>query len=189
SSATLGNNWAKSMESEEFLTQGSAVPQNPQDNIQDKALETESEEPQEKPCCQLSSSLKQSSIEGSSGHSDNSFPSPSFNSPQGSDRLLVFVSFSMPLVALKNLSEEINSKLPHPSTTLVIRGLVENSFKKTGEKIGQLSCGVDINPKAFEEYGVTRVPTFILVRDDKEVSRISGNVSLSFANEKLQERS
>ena len=99
-----------------------------------------------------------------------------------SPQILVFVSFSMPLQTLKELAisaEKYNAKL-------VIRGLVDNSFKKTMEKLTEFQSGLEINPNLFKTFNVKQVPTFIIVKDDKKVSRLSGNVGLAYASEKLR---
>lgn len=99
------------------------------------------------------------------------------------NQLLVFVSFSMPLQTMKELAvdaEKYNAKL-------VIRGLVDNSFKKTAEKLSDFQSGLEINPNLFKEFNVKHVPTFISLKDGQEQSRLSGNVSLSYAAEKLKE--
>ncbi|WP_010303974.1 type-F conjugative transfer system pilin assembly protein TrbC [Candidatus Odyssella thessalonicensis] len=101
---------------------------------------------------------------------------------QNSEQILVFVSFSMPDASLKALA---HSAALQP-VTLVLRGLIENSFKKTGEKVKDLNTALDINPQAFEDYHVTQVPTFILVRHGKEVARLSGNVTVEFAVTQLR---
>ena len=99
-----------------------------------------------------------------------------------SPQILVFVSFSMPLQTLKELAmsaEKYNAKL-------VIRGLVDNSFKKTMKKLFDFQSGLEINPNLFKTFNVKQVPTFISLKEDKEQSRLSGNVSLSYAVEKLR---
>lgn len=99
-----------------------------------------------------------------------------------SPQILLFVSFSMPMQTLKELAmsaEKYNAKL-------VIRGLVDNSFKKTMEKLSDFQSGLEINPNLFKTFNVKQVPTFIFLKEDKEQSRLSGNVSLTYAAEKLR---
>ena len=100
--------------------------------------------------------------------------------------ILVFVSFSMPkesLVELCNEAEKYNA-------TLVIRGIHQNSFTKTKDKILNISpkgLALNIDPELFRKYGIQRVPTFVLIRNGKEIRRLSGNVPLEFAARKLNE--
>lgn len=143
-------------------------------------VQPEKEGVPKKPCCHVSSTLKLT----------HDIPE---NHYLGSDKILIFVSFSMPLLSLIHLSEEISHEAlslgQSPSVTILIKGLIENSFKKTAHQMKELSASIDIDPQAFEVYQITKVPTFILIREGKELSRLSGNVSLSFAREKLQEAS
>lgn len=154
-----------------------------QGEVKDEGKQEDQSEAQKEPCCQVSKVFKDQFSQKASKSSDAS----------KTTEVLVFVSFSMPTVSFKNLAEEAAQGIIHKKdqspTRLVMRGLVENSFKETAKKIKELTVGIDIDPKAFEEYGITRVPTFILVREGKEISRLSGNVSLSYAREKLQEAS
>ena len=102
------------------------------------------------------------------------------------DRILVFVSFSMPNIAIK----ELNDQAQKYGAKLILRGLHEQSFKKTAKKILEIDkdgVKLDINPELFKKYGIKKVPTFILIRNGKEVSQLSGNVSLEYAKSKLVE--
>lgn len=100
--------------------------------------------------------------------------------------ILVFVSFSMPkssLVELNNQAKKYNARL-------ILRGIHKNSFSKTKDKILEIEpkgLTVDIDPQLFKLYKIKRVPTFVLLKDGKEVNRLSGNVSLEFAHKKLVE--
>lgn len=100
--------------------------------------------------------------------------------------ILVFISFSMPkssLIELSDLSQKYGS-------LLVLRRLYQGSFKKTKEKILGINAKglrVNIHPELFKKYNVRKVPTFVLVKDGKEVKRLSGNVPLDFAANKLEE--
>lgn len=104
----------------------------------------------------------------------------------GEDRILVFVSFSMPNIAIK----ELNDQAQKYRAKLILRGLHEQSFKKTAKKILEIDkdgVKLDINPELFKKYGIKKVPTFILIRNGKEVSQLSGNVSLEYAKSKMVE--
>lgn len=111
------------------------------------------------------------------------------------DKILVFVSFSMPKASLEALSQ---GAAQH-NAVLVMRGLKNDSFKATQKAFqdlgGQIQSGIEINPEAFDTYHIKRVPVFVLVKAEasnnpkdpsKELARLSGNVSLAFASEKLR---
>ncbi len=97
------------------------------------------------------------------------------------DKVFVFVSFSIPEASLKRLAQEARKH----HAVLVMRGLYQDSFVKTIQKLQDI--GVDINPQLFERYNITSVPTFVAVKEDRVVHRLSGNVSLAFCLEKFQE--
>jgi type-F conjugative transfer system pilin assembly protein TrbC len=110
------------------------------------------------------------------------------------EKILVFVSFSMPSASIKALSQEAEKH----HAVLVMRGLKDDSFKATQTAFQELGkdvqSGIEINPEAFETYQIKQVPVFVLVKsiqgkDPRELSRLSGNVSLSFAAKKLKEQS
>ncbi len=96
-------------------------------------------------------------------------------------KLYIFVSFSMPESAWHSLSKEAALI----DGAFVLQGLPSNSFSELSKKLyvmkkNGLSVDVQINPKLFEDYAVTAVPTF-LVTEGKAFDKISGHVSLSFA--------
>ena len=95
--------------------------------------------------------------------------------------VLVFVSFSMPEASLKTL---FDTAAKHKAV-LVMRGLYEDSFVKTAEKLQNMEITADINPELFETYSIEHVPVFVRLQHGKEVARLSGNVSLDFAVSKL----
>lgn len=100
--------------------------------------------------------------------------------------ILVFVSFSLPTAALI----ELNRQAPKYKARLILRGIHQNSFTKTKDRILEIEpkgLTIDVDPQLFKQYKITRVPTFILLRDGKEVNRLSGNVTLAFAHKKLVE--
>lgn len=96
--------------------------------------------------------------------------------------LLVFVSFSMPLNTLKSLSEEAGKH----GARLILRGLVENSFQKTTEKLMDFDQGLEINPDLFRVYDIKEAPSFVLIEKGKEKGRLVGNVTLSYAAQKMR---
>ena len=114
------------------------------------------------------------------------------DSQSNQDKILVFVSFSMPSASLVALSQEAEKH----HAVLVMRGLKDDSFKETQKAFAALgkdmTCGIEINPEAFETYHIKQVPVFVLVKstpgkDAQEMGRLSGNVSLAFAANKLKE--
>lgn len=102
------------------------------------------------------------------------------------DGILIFVSFSMPKASLI----ELNKQAQKYNATLVMRGIYKNSFSEMRKKILEISSdglSINIDPKAFEQYNIKQVPTFVLIDKNKEINRLSGNVSLDYAHEKLSE--
>lgn len=100
--------------------------------------------------------------------------------------VLVFVSFSMPETAIKQLAHDLK-KL---GGALVIRGLINNSFRDTSLYLQKLGEGVLLDPTLFEKFNITSVPTFIIVEGDLKSEqtpkhdRLQGNVSLRFVLER-----
>jgi len=99
-----------------------------------------------------------------------------------SSQILVFVSFSMPESSLKSLFKEAKDY----NAVLIMRGLHEDSFVKTTQKLQGLGITVDINPELFEKHHIKVVPTFISVRSDYPICRLKGNVTLEFASQKFK---
>lgn len=85
---------------------------------------------------------------------------------------VVFVSFNMPVLSLKQIIQDA----AHYQIPVVIRGLHENSFRKTIGKIFDLvketnKGGVLINPNWFKEYDIKVVPAVVVtdgVNSNKE---------------------
>lgn len=118
-------------------------------------------------------------------------------------KILVFVSFSMPKASLRALTQEAAKH----NAVLVIRGLKGDSFKTTQQAFLEMANesknpnldaetiaknipedmqGFEVNPELFKTYQIKKVPTFVLVKNQAEVARLSGNVSLDFAAKKLK---
>jgi len=106
--------------------------------------------------------------------------------PQDSEtNLYVFVSFNMPDESWITLSREV-AKV---GGIAVLRGLPENSFKELAFKMHHLrqlgvSVTVQVDPRLFTKYAVEQVPSFVVINGD-DFDKLSGNVSLSFALEKI----
>lgn len=99
--------------------------------------------------------------------------------------ILVFVSFSMPAISLKELSREAKKY----NARLILRGIYQDSFKRTVEKILETDkngLSLEINPNLFRQYRIQKVPTFVLIRGKEEISRLSGNVTLEYAKTELE---
>jgi len=114
------------------------------------------------------------------------------------ETLYIFVSFSMP----DDLIKDYIQSAAQVDGLVVISGLLNNKFLDTVSKIedfvyvedGEAKGGVMIDPKAFETFGVTTVPTIVLAENmlepcrtaecDREIpihDRISGAVTLEYA--------
>ena len=114
--------------------------------------------------------------------------------------LLVFVSLSMPRPTLQRLADQAALA----KASIVLRGFANGSLRDTVAQvqglIGARQVAVQIDPQAFDRYAVTRVPTFVLVRDGTRpvacasgscapadsFLRTSGDVSLDYALEHMR---
>lgn len=118
-----------------------------------------------------------------------------------SPTLLVFVSFSMPRQSLEAYLHD--AKKIH--ATVVIRGLVDNSFKKTTQHMAELiqasgGEGMVLNPLWFKRFNIQRVPSVVIVPHggscftngacDKEhdYDQMSGDITLSAALKMLRDK-
>ena len=117
--------------------------------------------------------------------------------PSSEPTLLVFVSFSLPEPTLVRLVEQAAAA----RATLVLRGLVDGSLTKTVARaqalIGSRQVAFQIDPLAFDRFGVTQVPSFVLLRRGVEARaceagscfaadafvRAAGDVSVRYALE------
>ncbi len=95
-------------------------------------------------------------------------------------KFLIFVSFSMPKSALQALYADAKNH----QAVLVLRGLKDSSFKATAEYLKALEISVQIDPESFKKYQINRVPTIVVIGDNKFDS-ISGNISFQYAKQKL----
>ena len=114
--------------------------------------------------------------------------------------LFVFVSLSMPRPTLQRLIDQA----ARAQASIVIRGFINGSLRDTVAQIqdlvGTRQVAVQIDPLAFDRFAISRVPSFVLVRDGtRPVScvsgscaptdsflHISGDVSLDYALEHMQ---
>ena len=112
----------------------------------------------------------------------------------------MFVSLSMPRPTLQRLV----GQAARAKASIVLRGFANGSLRDTVAQvqglIGARQVAVQIDPLAFDRFAVTRVPTFVLVRDGTRpvacasgscapadsFLRTSGDVSLDYALEHMR---
>ncbi len=114
----------------------------------------------------------------------------------GDNRLLIFISSSMPKKSIVNLMTQASSI----GAVFVVRGLINNSYVNTYKYFynlkGNNTVGIMINPTLFSALHVEAVPTFALYQSDKDLlhtacnvapkyTKVSGDVSLRYALEQL----
>ena len=102
--------------------------------------------------------------------------------------LRVFASFSMPEETWIQLSKDLEKI----GGIFVLKGLPNGSFQEFLQKVMELrkkgvAVSIEIDPDSFEKYEVTAVPTFVLVNGES-FEKVVGNVSVSYALEKLEIR-
>lgn len=122
---------------------------------------------------------------------------PVFANEISTSPIIIFVSFSMPKESLKSWMQEAE-KIHAP---IVIRGLVDNSFKATIKKMAELAIdnqgGFQIDPTLFKKFQINQVPAVVVTnksnclptqtcREDYDV--IYGNVHLDYALEKIADQ-
>lgn len=113
---------------------------------------------------------------------------------QFNKNIIIFVSFSMSNDSLKGWMKE--AEMIH--APLVIRGLINNSFKETINRIGELTKdnhgGLQIDPTLFERFDVKKVPAVVVVKDNNCIPTMScsldydivyGDVTLTYALNKI----
>ena len=93
---------------------------------------------------------------------------------------LIFVSSSMPIASLKRLSYQAQQQ----GAILVIRGMVDGSMHKTAQLVDQMDHPLEIDPKLFEQFGIDKVPMFIIPHK-RRWYKVAGNVELTFALERV----
>ena len=111
--------------------------------------------------------------------------------------VLIFVSFSMPKESLKGWMREAE-KIHAP---VVIRGLVNNSFKATIQKMTELAQdnhgGVQLDPTLFQRFQINQVPAVVVMSSSgclpnqtcrEEYDVIYGDVHLSYALKRIADQ-
>ena len=97
-------------------------------------------------------------------------------------KAIVFVSFSMPELSLKQIIHDA----ARYQVPVVIRGLYQNSFRKTVEKMFEFvkenkKGGIAINPKWFKEYEIKAVPAVVVAKEHGARDVVYGNIPLKKA--------
>ncbi|WP_265941861.1 type-F conjugative transfer system pilin assembly protein TrbC [Dechloromonas sp. A34] len=114
--------------------------------------------------------------------------------------LFIFVSLTMPRATLQRLVDQA----ARAKATIVIRGFANGLLRDTVAQvqglIGKRQVAIQIDPLAFDRFAITKVPSFVLVRDGTRpvacasgscapadsFLRSTGDVSLDYALEHMQ---
>ncbi len=114
--------------------------------------------------------------------------------------VLIFISFSMPESSIKQIINDA-SKI---HADVVIRGLINNSFKDTMLKMNEFvkstGGGVELNPVWFKRFGINKVPAYVVVPEnsrcfqsdqcssDEDYDVIYGDMSLESALTEIENK-
>mgnify|MGYP002784878179 FL=1 len=133
----------------------------------------------------------------------NGAQAAALTSGKAGPKVLIFVSFAMPEATLQRLVDQA----ARAGATLVLRGLANGSIRDTVTQmqalIGSRRVAVQIDPEAFDRYGITRTPTFVLVKEDagsvactfracgpsQSFAKVAGDVTLEYAMQYMGRRS
>ncbi len=133
----------------------------------------------------------------------NGAQAAAMTSGKAGPKVLIFVSFAMPEATLQRLVDQA----ARAGATLVLRGLVNGSIRDTVTRmqalIGSRRVAVQIDPEAFDRYGITRTPSFVLAIGDaraeacatqacgssQQFVKVSGDVTLEYAMQHLKRSS
>lgn len=121
--------------------------------------------------------------QGCSGLSSLSSPKCPHASGSQKEVFLLFVSFSLPEASLQQLSAQMKAL----GGRVILKGLIEDSFQKTQEKLFKMGLELEIDPLLFESYGITRVPTYVLSQGST-YDQVAGHISPQTALELLSEQ-
>lgn len=115
----------------------------------------------------------------------------------GDNRMLIFISNSMPKKSIVNLMKQASPI----GAVFVIRGLINGSYVNTFRYFSALkgnnNIGIMINPNLFKFFNVSSVPTFALYQSQTDLfktackaspvySKVEGEVTLHYALEQLK---
>ena len=128
------------------------------------------------------------------------------------EKIYLFISSSMPETFLRNYAQDLD-KLGDENIVMVMQGFVggikyikptlefvQNIRKKSPacdpktRPCEAFNAGIYIDPQAFARYGITTVPAIVYERDEneenlKDAYRVSGEVSLEYALERIEKKS
>ena len=101
-----------------------------------------------------------------------------FSDISNSGRLLVFVSFSLPLATWTETSHYLEPL----KGAFIVRGLPNNSFEELQKKILDLrKAGVRaeilLDPAAFETYNITAIPALVITQEN-HYDKVFGNIRI-----------
>ena len=114
--------------------------------------------------------------------------------------LFIFISLTMPRATLQGLVDQA----ARAKAAIVIRGFANGSLRDTVVQvqglIGKRQVAIQIDPLAFDRFAISKVPSFVLVRDGTRpvacasgscapadsFLRSTGDVSLDYALEHMQ---
>ncbi len=115
----------------------------------------------------------------------------------GDNRLLIFISSSLPKQTIVNLMQQASPL----GAIFVVRGLINNSYVKTYDYFyklkGDNTVGIMINPTLFKAMDVQLVPTFALYNSSQDLlktacntnpqyTKVAGEVTVHYALEQLR---
>ncbi len=113
------------------------------------------------------------------------------------NRLLIFISSSMPKKSIINLMQQASNL----GAVFVIRGLMDGSYVKTYhyffELKGDNNVGIMINPTLFKAFDIVSAPTFALYQSTQDLmqtacnvtpvyTKVTGEVTVHYALEQLK---
>ncbi|NHZ99052.1 type-F conjugative transfer system pilin assembly protein TrbC [Massilia sp. CCM 8734] len=119
--------------------------------------------------------------------------------PAEESGLFIMVSFSMPRESIERLASQANKA----GATLVLRGMVDDSLKKTAETVADFlkrypGAQFQIDPTVFKRFAVAQVPAFVISTRPPDTSTcgkecdprntfssVAGDVTLDYALEYL----
>jgi len=134
------------------------------------------------------------------GYARQTEVAPAIEELAGGPGLFVFVSLSMPRPTLERLFDQA----ARARASVILRGVINGSLRETVAQvqalIGQRKVALQIDPRAFDRFAISRVPSFVLVPSGtRPVScaagscappevfwRAAGDVSLDYALEQMQ---
>lgn len=100
---------------------------------------------------------------------------------------LIFISFSMPKYSIEQWLSQ--AKRYHGS--VILRGLIQNSFKETALQLKEIlrlsHYGIQLNPILFKDFQIDSVPAVVLAIGN-QFDKVSGDVSLENALEAIADR-